>query len=555
MKKKPIKRIIAAVVSVFVIAVSVVGYNVFAKSIVTTTATFTQVKATSGTINVTVAGSGTVSNYAQFALTSSNLGIIDSVPVKQGDTVKTGDVIAHINDTNAAAVLVQKQATLATAQANLLISQNNLNNVYIKTLKAGRVKSIICSVGDDLSQIKSLGNLCVISTDGKMKVSVNKTSPVAVNAGDPVTINFNGSSYSGSVDSIAGNTFNVTINDDTITVGAQVAVLNADRILLGNGPATIDNLAFPIVGPGSGTITSVMISENQSVNKGDSLFKTDGTSLQNDVNAKQTSVTNAQNDVVNAQATVDKATIKSPVDGTVASLSVKAGDTASNNLAIATVLDPTKMQTVVSVDELDITKVIVGQKAVITLDAVINKTYSGSVTKVDSIGTATNGVTTYNVTIAIDSPDNVKVSMTSNAKIVTQSKDNVIVVPASAIMGKFGAKGYIIPSKGLVNSKGKSITLNNTTLVQIIEKYGKSITLGMSTSTSVEVVSGLNDGDIIVIPTVVSKAAVSGLNSSSSSVINAITGVNGGGNFTGGGNVNRNNAGTNRTTTNNKTGG
>jgi len=422
-------------------------------------------------------------------------------------------------------------------------------------LKTGRVKSIICSVGDDLSQIKSLGNLCVISTDGKMKVAISVNGSTGLNTGSAVTVTYNGTAFAGTVDSSSsGNQLVVTINDDKLPVGVQVTVTKTDGSSLGTGALSVNN-AFPIAGPGSGTITSVMVSENQLVNKGDSLFKTDGTYLQNDVAAKQQSVTSAQNDVANAQATVDKATIKSPVDGTVASLSVKTGDTATNNLAIATVLDPTKMQTVVSVDELDITKVIVGQKAVITLDAVINKTYSGSVTKVDSIGTATNGVTTYNVTIAIDSPDNVKVSMTSNAKIVTQSKDNVIVVPASAIMGKFGAKGYIIPSKGLVNSKGKSITLNNTTLVQIIEKYGKSVTLGMSTSTSVEVVSGLNDGDIIVIPTVVSKAAVSGLNSSSSSVINAITGVNGGGNFTGGGNVNRNNAGTNRTTTNNKTGG
>lgn len=555
MKKRWIKTIAISLAAVIVVGTgSYFGYTkvVASKNKSTTTLMLTPVTVKKGNISVSISGSGTVTNSSQTDLSFSGSGTIDNLPFKEGDTIKQGDVIAHIVDTAAAQTVTAKQNALTAANSALAQSQKNLNSLYIKTPVSGRVKSVTVSQGDDLSLMKTLGNIAVISTDGQMKTTINTN--VSVNAGDTVNVDYNGTVVQGTVTSSSvqatsqgsnktttagstGGSVSVIIGRDDFPVGASATVSKQDGTVLGTGTLAV-NSPVNISGPGNGTISEVYVSENSTVSKNDNLFKLNGDSVQSDIDSKQQNVAQAQADLANAQASVAKDSITSPVNGIIAALNYKIGDTVSNGKAVATVLDPTQMQTVVTVDELDIQNVKVGQKADISLDAMPGKTFTGQVTKVAAIGTASNGVTNYNVTVSIANPTNIKVGMSTSVNIITQSKENVLVVSSRALQNKRGTSAVVITPDGLLDSNGKETKeAQSKTLADVLSTNGKRVTLGMSTSSNVEITGGVNEGDQILIAVQVTKAkTTSNSTNQNNQRQNGYTGAGGfgGGNFGGG---------------------
>jgi HlyD family secretion protein len=544
LKKKRAKIVIIASAAVVVAVGGIIGLTVFAKSGSSdSTTTFRTSQAKTGNIEITVTGSGTISDSNEYSLTATNAGTIDSLPVKQGDTIKAGQTIAHISDTNSAETILQKQNALASAKNALTQSQQNLSSLTMKAPVAGKVKSVIASCGDDISTLKSLGNLAVISTERSMTLTVN-SSQQTLKIGNTVTVTdtATGKVYSGTVSGSAQGGIAITIGSDDPKVGDTASVTTASGTAVGTGTLALTK-SVPISSNGSGIISNVYVSENQMVNKNDALFKLNSDSVESDIQMKQNAVTAAQKDLTDAQTAATKDTITSPIDGVIAELAVKNGASVSSGASVATIINPNIMQTVVSVDELDISKVQVGQKATITLDAITGKTFSGSVVQVDPIGTSSNGVTTYNVTVSVDNPTGIKIGMNTNVAIITQSKENVVVLPASALLNKRGTTAYVLSADSLFDSNGKSIQLKNVNTAELMQKYGKQITIGLSNADNVEVTSGLSDGDKIAVAVTVSKSAIASLNNSQSTTngYSAFGGMGGGMGGYGGGTGTRTN--------------
>ena len=116
-KKKPKKwAVIASITAVLVVGGTITGYMAFAKSKVSSVTTFRKITAQTGSISTSVSGSGSVSDASQLSLTAADAGTMDSVSVKQGDTVKAGQTIAHISSTVSAQEVQQKQNQLTNAQ-------------------------------------------------------------------------------------------------------------------------------------------------------------------------------------------------------------------------------------------------------------------------------------------------------------------------------------------------------------------------------------------------------------------------------------------------------
>ncbi len=569
-RKRPKKWvIIASVTAVLIVGGSVTTYAAFAKSkSAASTTTFRKVSAQTGTISTSVSGSGSVSDSSQLSLTAANAGTVDSLPIKQGDTVKAGQTIAHINSTASAQTVTQKQNQLASAQNDLAQAKQQLESLSIKAPAAGRVKSIVASSGDDLSTIKPLGDLAVLSLSRSMTVSF--TPSQTVKSGQAVTVTVSGGTYSGTLSSAtsagqssqggqsgqsggsSGSTV-ATIASDVPTVG-DAATVKLNGTVIGTGKIQLTK-SVSISNSGNGSIAQVYVSENVLVDKGQTLFTLSSSSVQQQISSKQNAVTSAQNDLNDAKTNAAKDTITSPISGIVAELDVKNGDSVANGGTVAVIIDPTTMQTVVSVDELDISKVKVGQKATVSLSAITDKTFSGTVTQVDPIGTSSNGVATYNVTVTITDPTDVKVGMTTNVEIITESKENTVVVSAGAVLMKSGTKGYVIPAASLFDSNGKSITLNNENTASLVRQYGKEVTIGLATTDQDEIVSGVSAGDELAILVTVNADAVKSLSNQSTSN-NAYGGFGGmSGNFGGtGGGYSRRSGGTGNTVAGGNTG-
>ena len=536
-KNKRIKRIVITGISLFVVVGVVTGILVAAASNTkTSTTTFRSTQASTSSISNYLSESGTALDSAEYALTAANAGTVDSVSVSQGDTVTKGQVIAHISDTTSTEALISKQNALTTAESDLATSKESLNDLYATAISAGRIKSVKVEAGDDASAISNAyGYLMYLSISGETQVNISSPQ-TSDTSGDTVSVVVGTTTYSGTVSSSGGSGnsgVTITVNSDVPAIGATATVTTEGGKAVGTGTIALTSDAIKISASGSGgsgststsstTISAVYVTEGQAVSKGAKLFKYDDSSVQKEILQKEQYVTQAQNDVNNAQAAVDKDTLTSPVDGVVASLSVKTGDNVQNSGSITTMMDPNQMETTLSVDEDDISSIEVGQTANITLTAISNKTYTGKVTKVDSLGTTSNNVTTYSVIVVIDNPSGIKVGMTTNADITTASKDNVVVVSSSAVLEKQGTTGYVLKS-----SKLSGITkLTNISTMELVQKYGTKVTLGLSNTNEVEITSGLTDGDTVEIPVTINLAAAKSLNNTNSSNSSTMGGMPG----------------------------
>jgi len=146
----------------------------------------------------------------------------------------------------------------------------------------------------------------------------------------------------------------------------------------------------------------------------------------------------------------------------------------------------------------DISNVAAGQKVTLKLDALDNYSATGRVEKVDALGTVTQGVVTYNVTIALDNLDErIKPQMSVSASIITDVKTDVLVVPSSSV-------------KTEANSSYVEVLNNGNTP----EK--KTVQIGSSNATDTEIISGINAGDKVVIQTINPNLTTSSSGSSNS---------------------------------------
>jgi HlyD family secretion protein len=112
------------------------------------------------------------------------------------------------------------------------------------------------------------------------------------------------------------------------------------------------------------------------------------------------------------------------------------------------------------VDELDIQKVKAGQKAEIKLGAIADKVYEGTVEEIALTGTTSNNVTTYDVVVAISNPESVKLGMNANVSILVESKENILVIPAEALVERNGSKFVMVADS--TNTSNSSSQQANT---------------------------------------------------------------------------------------------
>ena len=193
--------------------------------------------------------------------------------------------------------------------------------------------------------------------------------------------------------------------------------------------------------------------------------------------------------------------IRAPFDGLLAKLSVKPTDSVSASTVIGTLVSAQKLTTI-TLNEVDVSKVHVGQKAKLTFDAIEGLTIDGTVSTVDLIGTVTQGVVNYNVEIVLDTQDDrVKSGMSVSASIIVDTKENVLTVPNSAIKTQ-GRLSYVeMFATPLVVTRGA------LGIPSAVPPVRKPVEIGLSNDTLTEIISGINEGDQIVTRTIAGTAA------------------------------------------------
>ena len=204
-----------------------------------------------------------------------------------------------------------------------------------------------------------------------------------------------------------------------------------------------------------------------------------------DVIQARDAVTQALQNVKYEEAEVDKTYIRSPIAGTVIQLAMQQGETLAAGLSAPTlvvVADLNRLQVDAYVDETDIGKVKIGQSATVTVDAFPDRKISGRVFKIAAGSTLQQGVVTYDASIAIRDPDHLLLpGMTAAVTITVGEHPDVVAVPNEAIKPAKSGSSIWVLTKG-----GK-------------EPEMVSVQTGATDGTYTEIISGVNDGDTVVL--------------------------------------------------------
>lgn len=211
-------------------------------------------------------------------------------------------------------------------------------------------------------------------------------------------------------------------------------------------------------------------------------------------------------------------TITAPANGVLSNFTLTPGisvgnlatSTSSNSSnatqAIGIIVNPNNQITAsVNLTEIDVVNAVPGQKVTITMDAFLDKTFTGKILAINTNGQVSSGVTVYPTIIVLDSGlPNMYPNMAINAQIIIQTKNDVLSVPSSAIQTSNG--------QSVVKIKKDN---------QISEV---TVETGISDSTNTEIISGLNEGDTVVTSTTNTQTNTSNSNSSATSIFGGSAG-------------------------------
>lgn len=459
---------------------------------------------TVGSISTTISGSGTLSNEEANEITIPQTVEVTEIYVNTSDTVKEGDMLASVNSASVVAAMNEIQEELDALDEELSeVAEEEVEDTITSGV-AGRVKKIYAKAGKNVADIMYKRQaLMLISVDGYMAVDVETD---ALAKGDSVTVKTSdGTKYTGTVDSVWGGKATVLITDNGTTYGDTVTVsLGDDKTAEGD---LYIHECVKVTGY-TGTISSVNVSENQSISAGKTLIYLDDTSnsvnyatilekrealeeqLQNlIVIYKEGAVYAQEAGMVTSITEVEDSTVTTTTansntgfsDGNSSTTQVSSLDDGESQDTVIAISPTDKMLMTVSIDESDILALSTDQEATVSIESLGDDTYVGTVTDIDKTGSSSDGVTTYSATIEVERVDGMLEGMSATAVITIEGKENALLVPEAAV-NKTSSTAYVYTSYD--ESTGE--------FGDMVE-----VTIGISNGTYIEITEGLSEGDTV----------------------------------------------------------
>lgn len=415
---------------------------------------------TRGSIISSITESGNIAAQMQADVSSPATGVIEEIYVKNGDQVVAGQNLFKVKATATPQEVQQAYANFLSAQNSTLNAQQSKQSLQAQLESARQAVINAQSAVDQMNSNRSTTN-------------INPATKQTYTQNDIDSIN---SSLTSAKESFTAAETKYKQADNAIAAASAsqtVAAMNyqntQDAVVTAPIDGTVANLAAAIGGSVSGSSGGGGNSSNSTSTSGGS--------------------SNGSSNAAAGTTSGSSTTSGSPVliIGNFSDLSVK-----------------------VQVSEVDIPNVHEGEKATITLDAFPDKTYVGTVTGVDTIGTSSSGVVTYNAYITMTAPPaTIQPGMTATATIETARKDDVLMVPTAAVQ--------------TINGQSTVRALKNGIVTPV------DVTTGISSDTDTEITSGLTEGETVV-TSVVTPTTTNGTQGAS-----PFSGLGGRGGFGGGG--------------------
>jgi HlyD family secretion protein len=563
-----------------------------------TATTYTVKPATLGTVETTVSGTGQVSSSQELAIDPQVSGTVLTVNVKNGDTVTKGQVLATLDNTNAYYSLENAKIALEKLQTSSPISmtsdQNTLTNSQTSFTQAyqnafGTISSAYNGMGPVITGLNDLFygkdaspyfSDTNVASYGSTATGYKQSAGLLV---DQATQEYNTFQQTYLSTSISSTTsIDASLSQEiTIAQNLSSALKNtslAINYIISQTPKANRTTAMTSDQNNISNWLSTADQDSSNLSSAETSVQSGGQSLvqaQSNLSADQTTndplaLQSAELSLQEAQTTYDNYTVTAPFSGIIGNVTLQPGDNAGPSTAIGTIVTKQYQSTIV-LNEVNVAKVSVGQPVNVTFNALPTLTATGTVTDVDSVGTVSQGVVSYNVVISFstDNPE-VKAGMSINANIITAEADSVLVVPNSAVKtinrisyiqipagtvtaaaatggtgtysgrvrgggGGFGSSTLGSSTRvyaGGYNSNGSTTRTGTVSMGGTVTSVtSKMVQIGLSDNTNTQIISGLNPGDLVVTQTISGTAVKT--TTSSASILSGLGG--GGGTRAGGG--------------------
>ncbi len=459
-------------------------------------------------VNSSITGSGTLEAADSYSVSTLVEGTILTAAFEEGDQVEEGTVLYTIDSSDAASSLEQAQISLNQSERSYQNTMESLEDLTVTAPVSGQVYSIDVEAGDEVSagqQVATVRDSKTMSLE--VTFPADDAASFYVGQSASVTLDSTFETLTGSISKIAGNntvlTGNVIVRSVTIDVSnpgglsTEQSASAAVGTVTSTGSGTFTYKAEETVtAQVSGTVASIQVSEGQQVSKNQALVVLTSDDLDDQVQSAQDSLRNAQISYEKQTEQLEDYTVTAPITGTIVDKNYNAGETSEANQVLCSIYDLSYLTMTLSVDELDISDIAVGQTVTITADAVEDRTYTGTVTKVSVAGTSSGSATTYPVTIRIDDTDGLLPGMSVDATIELAAAQDVLAIPSAAL----NRGNTVLVTAG--SPSAANGTLVEATTEDGEDYYSVEVTTGVIGDSYIEIVSGLQEGDTVVyIPT------------------------------------------------------
>lgn len=470
------------------------------------------------TITSELSSSGTLAAKDTYSITSMVEGEVVAAAFEERDQVQKDQVLYEIDSSSMTTELTSAENTLTRSRSSYEDALEDYNqalsdysgNTY-KATESGYIKELYISAGDKVSGNTKLADLY---SDDVMEIRIpflsGEAAQITPGSSAVLTLTDSGEQVEASVKAVANReealsggrlvqyvTFTVT-NLGGLTASARAAARVGEWIGSEEGlfEASIDTAMEADLSV-SVEIEALLVNEGDYVTKGTPIFKMTAKtadkliqSYKDSLDKAQESVESAQSRLESTQDSYDNYTITAPISNQVITKNYKVGDNitknTSNTTVLAVIYDLSSLTFEMSIDELDISKVEVGQKVTVTADAYEGQIFSGTVTNVSLESTYSNGVSTYPVTVTMDEAGELLPGMNVDGVITLDQAEDVLSIPVDALM------------------RGNQVYIKDDT---VTEQQGPvpagfraaEVETGLISDTYVEIKSGLSEGDTVYV--------------------------------------------------------
>ena len=399
-----------------------------------------------------LSGTGTLNPANTYNVKSLVAGKVLTSTSEEGAIVEEGTVLYTVDASDATTKAEQASITLQQAQRSY---DKTVDRQYVRAEVAGVVATLKVAKGDEVT---SGQEVAVIRDSSKMVLQLEfpaaDAATFSVGQSAEVTLDGTFETLTGTVTAVTGtdalSTGNLLTRTVTVTVRNAGGLTTAQAATATiNGVSCIAAKCFEyqaertLTTLAAGTVTAINVQEGGAVNKDDIVLQISGEDLTEAIQSAAETLRSAELNMDNLQEAMNNYTVTSPISGTIIEKNAKAGDALTAGADLCTIYDLSYLVMVINVDELQVSDVSVGQSVQVTADAVPDKTYTGTVTRVSMKGSSNGGTTTYPVTVRIDETDGLRPGMNANAEIVIAEAGNALAVPNAAIV----RGGYVLVTK------------------------------------------------------------------------------------------------------------